>query len=400
VSSPSPYKIPIVDLRAQYAGLRSEIRQAMDEVLESQQFILGPAVRRFEEQMAGYLGCAHAIGVASGSDALLLALMALETGPGDAVLVTPFTFFSTVSAITRLGATPLFVDIDPDSYLISPQALESFLAQRGQSGPGGATMDVRTGLRIKALLPVHLFGQSCAMEKLTSLARQYHCPIVEDVAQACGARTAVGGQLPFAGAIGSFGCFSFFPSKNLGGLGDGGLVTTGDRELAAKVRMLRMHGENAKYHHQVIGINSRLDSLQAAALSVKQRHLEPWCRQRIERAQSYHRLFGASGLVGDQVLRIPPTTTDRSHVFNNYVVSVRRRDELKEFLAEQGIQSEVYYPVPLHLQACFAGLGYQKGDFPQAERAAAEVLALPLYPELTAAQQQTVVGAIADFYRR
>ena len=400
MSSSSPYKIPIVDLRAQYAGLRSEIRQAVDEVLESQQFILGPAVGRFEEQMAPYLGCAHAIGVASGSDALLLALMALETGPGDAVLVPPFTFFSTVSAITRLGATPLFVDIDPESYLISPKALESFLAQRGQSGPGGATMDIRTGLRIKALLPVHLFGQSCAMEKLTSLARQHHCHIVEDVAQACGARAAVGGQLPFAGAIGSLGCFSFFPSKNLGGLGDGGLVTTNDRELAAKVKMLRMHGESAKYHHQVIGINSRLDSLQAATLSVKQRYLEQWCRQRIERAQSYHRLFGESGLVGDQILRIPPASTDRSHVFNNYVVSVRRRDELKAFLAERGIQSEVYYPVPLHLQTCFAGLGYKKGDFPQAERAAAEVLALPLYPELTAAQQQTVVGAIADFYRR
>ncbi len=399
MSSPRPYTIPIVDLRAQYAGLRSEIRQAVDEVLESQQFILGPVVKRFEEQMVAYLGSDHAIGVASGSDALLLALMALEVGPGDAVLVTPFTFFSTVSSITRLGAKPLFIDIEPDNYLLSAKATAAFLDERGRR-ERSQTLDVKTGLRLKALLPVHLFGQCCAMKEFTALAEKYQLRIVEDVAQACGARTTVAGRAKFAGTIGDLGCFSFFPSKTLGGCGDGGLVTTGDDELAAKLRMLRMHGESTKYHHQVTGINSRLDSLQAAVLAVKQRHLEQWCQARIERAKIYHRLFTESGLLGENILRIPsPRTANRSHVFNTYVVSVRRRDELKQFLGEQGIQSEVYYPVPLHLQACFAALGYKIGDFPQAERAAKEVLALPLYPELTLEQQESVAAALNKFYR-
>ena len=398
MSNPRSYNIPIVDPRAQYAGLCLEIRQAVDEVLESQQFILGPAVKHFEDLMVAYLGSDHAIGVASGSDALLLALMALQVGPGDAVLVTPFTFFSTVSSITRLGATPLFVDIDPDTFLLSAEATAAFLDERGRR-ESAQTLDAKTGLRLKALLPVHLFGQCCAMKEFTALAEKYHLRIVEDVAQACGARTTIAGKSKFAGTIGAIGCFSFFPSKTLGGFGDGGLVTTGDRELAAKLRMLRMHGESTKYHHQVTGINSRLDSLQAAVLSVKLRYLEAWCEQRIQRAQIYHGLFTESGLVGENVLRIPPETANCSHVFNNYVVSVRRRDELKQFLAEQAIQSEVYYPVPLHLQACFAGLGYKAGEFPQAERAAKEVLALPLYPELTPAQQQAVVGAVKEFYR-
>jgi len=397
VSSLQPYKIPIVDLGAQYAGLRLEIRQAVDEVLESQQFILGPAVERFEDQMTAYLGCEHAVGVASGSDALLLALMALEVGPGDGVLVTPFTFFSTVSSITRLGGTPLFIDINPDTFLLSAEATAAFLDERGRR-ESAQTLDAKTGLRLKALLPVHLFGQCCAMKEFTALAEKYNLRIVEDVAQACGARTTIAGKSKFAGTIGAIGCFSFFPSKTLGGFGDGGLVTTGDRELAAKLKMLRMHGESTKYHHQVTGINSRLDSLQASVLSVKLRYLEAWCEQRIQRAQIYHRLFTESGLLGENTLRIPPQTANRSHVFNNYVVSVRRRDKLKQFLAEQEIQSEVYYPVPLHLQPCFAALGYKKGDFPQAELAAKEVLALPLYPELTPAQQQAVVGTVKEFY--
>lgn len=398
MSSGNPYKIPIVDLGAQYAKIRMEIRPAIDEVLESQQFILGPAVERFEKQMAAYLGCAHAIGIASGSDALLLALMALEVGPGDGVITTPFTFFSTVSSITRLGATPLFVDIDSESCLLSAKDVETFLRERARIH-AGQTVDAQTGLRIKALLPVHLYGQCCAMAEFTRLAEEYRLSIVEDVAQACGARLSLSGAAKFAGAIGSLGCFSFFPSKNLGGFGDGGLVTTSHQELAAKIRMLRAHGESAKYHHQITGINSRLDSLQAAVLSVKRRYLEEWCARRIERAQIYHRLFTDSGLVGDHVLSLPPPTMDRSHIFNNYIVSVRRRDELKQFLAERGIQSEVYYPMPLHLQPCFAGLGYKEGHFPQAELAATQVLALPLYPELTLEQQGIVVEAIKTFYR-
>jgi dTDP-4-amino-4,6-dideoxygalactose transaminase len=398
VSSPAPYKIPIVDLRAQYRQIRNEVRQAIDEVIESQQFILGPAVKGFEEQTAAYLSCAHAVGVASGSDALLLALMALGIGPDDAVITTPFTFFSTVSSIVRLGAKPLFVDIDADTCLLSVEELRKFLETRGRPHDG-QTVDVETGLRIRALLPVHLFGQCCAMNELTELARKYSLQIVEDVAQACGARTLVGGKETFAGTVGALGCFSFFPSKTLGGFGDGGLIATHHEEVAEKLKMLRMHGEGAKYYHEEIGINSRLDSLQAAVLSVKQKYLEEWCEERIQRAETYRRLIEESELVGKRLLGIPPLSKDKSHVFNNYVIRATRRDDLKQFLAEQGIQSEIYYPLPLHLQNCFARLGYKLGDFPQAERAASQVLALPLYPELTRQQQELIVDKILDFYR-
>lgn len=397
MSNPGP-KIPIVDLRAQYASLREEIRRAMDAVADSQQFILGPAVRQFETEMATFLGAQHAVGVASGSDALLLALMALGVGPGNAVITTPFTFFSTVSSITRLGATPLFVDIDDDGYLLSAAKLQEFLSQRAKV-VNGATIDRKTGARIKAILPVHLFGELCDMVSLVETAMEYGLKIVEDVAQACGARQNFAGKEIFAGAIGELGCFSFFPSKNLGGFGDGGLVSMATEELAARVKMLRMHGESTKYHHQLTGLNSRLDSLQAAVLSVKLQHLNSWCDARIARARNYHQLFSASGLVGKQVLALPPAPTGKSHVFNNYCIRAERRDELKAFLADAGIQSEIYYPLPLHLQECFAELGYQRGDFPAAELAATQVLALPLYPELTLTQQETVAGAVARFYQ-
>jgi dTDP-4-amino-4,6-dideoxygalactose transaminase len=398
VSSPIPIRIPIVDLRTQYARIRAEVHDAIDEVTESQQFILGPAVAKFEAQMANYLNCAHTIGVASGSDALLLALMALGIGPGDGVITTPFTFFSTVSSITRLGATPLFVDIESDGYLLSAQGVEQFLSERGKTIKG-VTTKVKSRLRIKALLLVHLFGQCSAMNELTALARKFQLPIVEDVAQACGARVTIDGEEKFAGAIGNLGCFSFFPSKNLGGFGDGGLVSANSTELAARLRMLRMHGESAKYHHAVTGINSRLDALQAAVLMVKQKYLEAWCEDRIERAGTYHRLFSASGIVGSGILAIPPTSAGKSHVYNNYVIRAERRDALKQFLAESGIQSEIYYPLPLHLQKCFADLAYKQGDFPKAEAAAKQVLALPLFPELTLSQQQAVVERVGDFYR-
>jgi len=399
VSKAVPHQIPIVDLRAQYGTIREEVRQAIDAVMESQQFILGPNVKSFEEQMSAYLRCAHAVGVASGSDALLLALMALDIGPGDGVITTPFTFFSTVSSITRLGATPLFIDIDPESYLLSPAGLERFLIERGRSGAGNMMVDTRTGVRIKALLPVHLFSQSCAMERFVAVATRYHFHIVEDVAQACGARLTTADKTNFTGNIGALGCFSFFPSKNLGGFGDGGMVTTNDPELADRVRMLRMHGEVTKYHHEVIGLNSRLDSLQAAVLSVKLKYLDTWCGQRIERAAHYYELLRQSGLLGNGLTGIPPLRTDKSHVFNNYVIRAGRRDELGQFLAERRIQSEIYYPLPLHLQKCFAELGHKSGDFPEAERAAREVLALPLYPELQSEQQISVVEAVKAFYR-
>ncbi len=399
MSNPPPFAIPIVDLRAQYRKIREQVRRAIDEVNDSQQFILGPAVSQFEAQMASYLRCEHAVGVASGSDALLLALMALDIGPGDAVITTPFTFFSTVSSITRLGAQPLFVDVDPDTELISPGEIETLLKQRGEIDGHGNTRDGKTGLSIKALLPVHLFGQCCAMNELTDLAKSFRLQIVEDVAQACGARMAVGDTTKFAGTIGELGCLSFFPSKNLGGFGDGGMVCTNRGNLAENVSMLRGHGERTKYFHEVTGLNSRLDSLQAAVLAIKQQYLETWCEERIQRAEKYHELFGKSRLLGNGLTKIPQSVTDKSHVFNNYVIRAERRDELKPFLAERGIQTEIYYPLPLHLQNCFANLGYKKDDFPQAALASSQVLALPMYPELTPVQQETVVGAIRDFYR-
>ena len=395
----SSFKIPIVDLRAQYAATRNEVRRALDEVLENQQFILGAPVAGLERQMAEYLHCRHAIGVASGSDALLLALMALRIGPGDAVVTTPFTFFSTVSSIVRLGATPLFVDIDRTNYLLSPKRLEQFLAERIKVSSEGIT-DTQTGLAIKAVLPVHLFGQAADMNRLIELARPYRLSVVEDVAQASGARCQIDQSTKFAGTIGDLGCFSFFPSKNLGSFGDAGMVTTDAPDLSAVIAMLRTHGETSKYHHELIGINSRLDAIQAAVLSVKLKHLESWCDQRIARARFYDRLFTATNVIGNGVVAIPPATLNKSHVFNNYVIRAERRDGLKHFLAEQGIQSEIYYPLPLHLQKCFAHLGYLSGDFPESELAAQQVLALPLYPELTSECQQDVVNAICRFYRR
>ncbi|MFQ5903996.1 MAG: DegT/DnrJ/EryC1/StrS family aminotransferase [Candidatus Binatia bacterium] len=396
MSSANPIKVPLLDLKAQYRRIRAEIRQAIDEILESQLFILGPVVQRFEEQVACYLQCGAAIGVASGSEALLLSLMALEIGSGHAVLVPPFTFFSTVSAITRLGATPIFVDIDPESCLMDPKEVEAVL--EGRSRP---LMDPKSQRQIKALLPVHLFGRSCPMAPLVSLAQKHHLHIVEDVAHAFGARVSLpqGVSKP-AGTVGDLGCFSFFPTKNLGGIGDGGLVATDQRELAEKVRMLRVHGASAKYHHQAVGLNSRLDVIQAAVLSVKLRHLEQWCEERIQRAHLYQTLFMATSLVGNQIIGLPTLGDERSHVFNHYVIRVQQRDDLRRYLGEHGIQTGVYYPHPLHLQPCFAHLGHRKGDFPNSELVASQVLALPMYPELTPEQQETVAQRITDFYRR
>jgi dTDP-4-amino-4,6-dideoxygalactose transaminase len=372
--------------------MRAEVRRAVDEVLDSQLFILGPAVKKFEEEVASYLKCSAAIGVASGSDALILSLMALGIGPEDAVLVPPFTFFSTVSAVTRLGATPIFVDIDPQSFLMDPQGTERVIEEHSRA---------QSQRRINALLPVHLFGQCCPMTPFLALAQKHHLHIVEDAAQAFGAQASMSdGTSKPAGTVGELGCFSFFPSKNLGGAGDGGLVAANRPELAEKVRMLRVHGASHKYHHEEIGLNSRLDALQAALLSVKLRYLSNWCEKRIRRAHVYKRLFSSAGLVGKEIISLPALGKDRSHVFNLYVIRARKRDELKRFLNEQGVRTEVYYPLPLHLQPCFAYLGYRKGDFPHSELAASEVLALPLYPEISSKQQEFVVQKIADFYKK
>ncbi len=395
-------KVPILDLKAQYQRIEPEIRQAMDEVLKSQQFILGKTVQRFEEEAASHLRCSYAIGVASGSDALLLSLMALGIGPGDAVIVPPFTFFSTVSCVTRLGATPIFVDIDPEGCLIDPNKVEALLEERCKPAPDGRGLaESKSGLRIKAILPVHLFGKSCPMAPLISLAQRYRLRMVEDVAQAFGARAALAqDESKYAGTIGDLGCFSFFPTKTLGGIGDGGLVATNRQDRAEKIRILRHHGESSKYRHEAIGLNSRLDEIQAAVLSVKLRYLDQWVDERIQRARLYLELFSATGLLGDRVLRVPTPSEGGSHVFNYYVIHAEDRDGLKNFLHEQRVETGVYYPIPLHLQPCFASLGYRKGDFPNAELAAAQVLALPMYPELAFEQQQFVVEAIKNFYRQ
>ncbi len=395
-------KVPLLDLKAQYQRIGAEVRQAIDEVLESQQFILGPTVQRFEEQAATYLQCGAAIGVASGSDALLLSLMALGIGPDDAVLVPPFTFFSTVSSITRLGATPIFIDIDPESCLLDAEKVEAFLEERCKPRPNGqGWIESASQRHIRAILPVHLFGQCCSMATLVAIARRHHLRVVEDVAQAFGAITSLSSGVPKpAGTIGDLGCFSFFPTKTLGSIGDGGLVVSEQKNLADKVRMLRVHGTNSKYHHQAVGLNSRLDAIQAAVLMVKLRHLKKWCDERIERAHLYLNLFSATDLLGDHVIDLPSLSSGKGHVFNYYVIRVKQRDDLRRYLGERGIQTEVYYPLPLHLQPCFVHLGYHKGDFPNSELAASQVLAIPMYSELTLEQQEIVVQEIENFYRK
>jgi len=362
-------KVPLLDLRAQYAPLRDEIRAALDRVCDSQHFILGPEVAAFEKEVAAFCGARQAIGVSSGSDALLVSLMALGIGPGDEVITTPYSFFATAGAIARLGARPVFVDIDPETYNLDTHAVEA-----------------RVSSRTRALLPVHLFGQCADMPPLLETAELYRLPIVEDAAQAIGAGKA--------GTLGTFGCLSFFPSKNLGAFGDGGLVTTQDDALAEKVRTLRVHGSKPKYYHQILGGNFRLDALQAAVLRVKLKRLPAWTAARRQHAQFYRELLAESGL--NELVVAPKDTPD--HIYNQFVVRVPQRDALREFLANHGIETEVYYPQPLHLQECFKPLGHRFGDFPEAEAAARESLALPVYPELTRDQQCQVVAALQAFY--
>ncbi len=387
--------VPLLDLRAQFHGIRRPLLSAVERVLSSGQYILGEEVRAFEEEMARFLQIPHAIGVASGTDALWLALKALGVGPGDRVLTTPFTFVATAEAVSLLGAHPVFVDVDPQTLNLSSQAVEDYL----RSDPEAS--------QIKAAIVVHLYGKACDMQSLTPLFRSAGIPVVEDAAQALGAYAVLAdGRRRPVGTCGAAGCLSFFPTKNLGACGDGGMVVTSRPELAERIRSLRVHGSPERYRHMEIGINSRLDELQAAILRVKLPLLPTWNRARRERARTYHRLFQEVGLEQDG-LQLPPLEDPSpdeevsSHVFHQYVIRVpNRRDELRKFLQERGVATEVYYPIPLHLQTCFKDLGYRPGDFPESERAAREVLALPLYPEMTALQQERVVRVIQDFFRR
>jgi dTDP-4-amino-4,6-dideoxygalactose transaminase len=348
----------------------------VDRVIDSQQFILGPEVEALEREIAQYAGCAYAVGVSSGTDALLLALMALGIGPGDEVVTTPYSFFATAGSIVRLGARPVYVDIDPVSFNVDTSRVE-----------------VAVTRRTKAIMPVHLFGQVAEMAPLLEISERKGIPVIEDAAQAIGAQW----QSRRAGSLGRLGCFSFFPSKNLGGFGDGGMVTTSDPALAEKLRILRNHGAKAKYHNRFVGGNFRLDALQAAVLRVKLPHLDSWTRRRQENAAIYRRLFAEAGLTPAR-LRLPEESAHRRHIYNQFVIRCDRRDALKAHLREHGVGSEVYYPVPMHLQECFAAYGGRAGDFPEAERAARESLAIPIYPELTEAMQSTVVRTVAGFF--
>jgi dTDP-4-amino-4,6-dideoxygalactose transaminase len=367
----------LLDLARQYQPLREEMLTAITKVCDSGRFVLGPDCEKLESSLAEYCRSKHAIGCASGSDALLLALMACGVQSGDEVLLPSYTFFATASAVWRLGARPVMVDIDPVSYNLDPAAAARHVSP--------AT---------KAIIPVHLYGQCADMTAINRLARQHGLAVIEDAAQAIGAE--LGGQR--AGALGDVGCISFYPTKNLGAFGDGGMLTTHRDDLAERLKLLRVHGMQPRYYHQVVGINSRLDSLQAAVLNVKLPHLDRWAAARAENAQRYHELFAAAGL--DRVLGLPAALAGRRHVWNQYVVRVPdgRRDALREHLAQAKIGTEIYYPVPLHLQECFKPLGYGPGSLPESERAARETLALPIFPELTAAEQQLVVGQIAGFF--
>lgn len=374
--------IPLLDLKAQYDSIRGEVRDVIEDVLESQTFILGPKVETLEKAIASYSGASYGIGVSSGTDALLVALMALDVGPGDEVITSPFTFFATAGVIARLRAVPVFADIDPETFNVDPKAIEQAVSKR-----------------TKAIIPVHLFGQCADMDPILSIAREKGIPVIEDAAQSIGA----GYQGKRAGSMGTAGTFSFFPSKNLGCFGDGGMVVTDDAALAEKIRYLRHHGARIPYDHQTVGGNFRLDAIQAAVLGVKLRYLDGWSKARRANAEFYDSRLKAAGLVERGLIKIPAAAQRQHgethyHTYNQYTLRTPRRDALRLYLKDAGIGSAVYYPIPLHLQACFRDLGYTAGSFPNSERAGKEVLSIPVYPELTLEQKERIVAAIVSFF--
>jgi dTDP-4-amino-4,6-dideoxygalactose transaminase len=373
-------QVPLLDLKAQFATVKDEILAAIAEVMESQHFILGPKVEECEKGIAKYSACQFAVGVTSGSDALLACLMAENIGPGDEVITTPYTFFATVGAISRLGATPVFVDIDPVTYNIDVTQIAAKITKK-----------------TRAIIPVHLYGQMADMDPIMALAESHKLVVIEDAAQAIGSEYK--GRR--AGSIGQYGCFSFFPSKNLGAAGDGGMIVTNDAQRAEKLRVLRAHGSKPKYFHKVIGGNFRLDALQAAIVSAKLPHLDNWTAGRQRNAKIYDRLFVEAGLAdagGGAANVVLPKVSMNRHIFNQYVIRLAQRDQLQAYLKNHGVGTEVYYPVPMHIQECFAYLGHKAGDFPKSESAANETLALPIYPELSEAQLRYVVDCVRDFF--
>ena len=377
-------KIPFFDLNAQFKPIEPEIKSALDEVFKTQQFILGPSIHALEEKIAQYCRTRYAIGVASGSDALLLSLMALGIGPGDEVILPPFTFFATAGSVSHLGAIPVFVDTDPETFNIDPSKIEEKITSR-----------------TKAILPVHLFGQCADMDPLLQIAQAKKLFVIEDAAQALGAeyKPKAGSEGRRAGQIGDLGCFSFYPTKNLGAFGDAGMVVTDHPDFAEKVRLLRVHGSQPKYFHKTVGINSRLDTIQASILLVKFKYLETWTLERQKKAERYRSLF-QDLLSSVNGLKLPTIQHQNRHIFHQYVIRVPERDRLKKFLAEEGIGTDIYYPLPLHLQECFSFLKYKPGDLPNSEKASEEVLALPIYPELPEDHQALVVDRIKVFFKK
>ena len=389
-------EIPFLDLKAQYKNIQEEIDQKILEVVSSQKFVLGPEVEALEQEVAAYCEAKYAVGVSSGSDALIISLMALDTGEDDAVITTPFTFFATAGAITRIKAKPVFCDIEERGYNLDPGKLEELLESRSK------TQDVSS---IKAIIPVHLYGQCADMSPILALAKKYEFFVIEDAAQAIGSDYPTPDGTKKACSIGDAGILSFFPSKNLGGFGDGGMVLTNDEKLAQKLKLLRVHGSRNKYFYDIIGGNFRLDAIQAAVLRIKLKHLDGWQRKRKEKASYYQRIFTESGLVAEGVIQTPEalyknSSTEYFHTYHQYVIRAKERDKMKEFLEEKGVNTAIYYPLPLHLQKCFTYLGYREGDFPVAEKASREVLALPIYPELTADQQDYIASSITEFYKK
>ncbi len=377
-------KVPFFDLGVQFKSIEEEVKSALDKVFGTQQFIMGREVQALEETIARYCGTRYAVGVASGSDALLLSLMALGIGDGDEVLMPPFTFFATAGSVSRLGAIPVFVDIDPDTYNIDPSKVEEKISPR-----------------TKAIIPVHLFGQCADMKPLLKIAKEKKLFLIEDAAQALGAeyRPIAEEEGRRAGQMGALGCFSFYPTKNLGAFGDAGMIVTDDSGLSEKTRLLRAHGSQPKYFHKWIGMNSRLDTIQAAILLVKFKYLEKWTTERQKSAERYQLLF-QDLLSSVDGIRLPTIQYQNRHIFHQYVIRVRERDRLRKFLTEEGIGTDIYYPLPLHLQECYSFLKYRQGDLPNSEKAAQEVLALPIYPELTEDQQTAVVDRIKAFYKK
>ncbi len=386
--------IPILDLKAQYETIKDEVNQKVLAVLDSQNFILGAEVKALENEIAAYSGTKYAVGVSSGSDALIISLMALGVEHGDEVVTTPFTFFATGGAIARLGARAVFCDIDENTFNIDPGQLEKVLKKLGR------TKRLR---RVKGVLPVHLYGQCADMNPLLSLARRHGLWVVEDAAQAIGSEYPTGRGVKRAGAMGTIGTLSFYPSKNLGGYGDGGMVLTNSKKLAEKLVCLRVHGGIAKYFYRILGGNFRLDSLQAAILRVKFRHLDDWQKKRQERADYYNGKISESGLDRAGLVKPPVAVYKDSgaanyHTYHQYVIRAKKRDALQAFLKEKGVGTSIFYPLSLHQQKCFGDLGYKRGDFPVSEKAAKEVLALPMFPELTSVQQDYVVSCLSEFY--